>query len=142
MLDVYMNNIHIQEAIAGMIGPDQIFQDHLKRGAFMIQRGRNSGHYFFYPRAIEPGTGATDLEWVPACGSGTVYAVTVIRPKPPQEPYNVALIELDEGPRMMSRVEGVAPEAVKIGLRVTARIAIDAKDETAFVVFDPAVDRK
>jgi uncharacterized OB-fold protein len=42
------------------------------------------------------------------------------------KPYNVALINLDEGFRMMSRVEGIAPEAVKIGMRVKF---IAAKDE-------------
>ena len=50
---------------------------------------------------------------------GTVYATTVVRPRD-GEPYNVALVDLPEG-RRMTRVEGVAPEAVRIGMQVRMR---------------------
>jgi uncharacterized OB-fold protein len=53
----------------------------------------------------------------------------------PAKNYNVALIDLAEGPRMMSRVEGIAPEAVKIGMNVQAKIVQD--DGRALVVFTP-----
>ena len=115
--------------------PDLEFQGFLKQGRFMLQRSRSSQRLFFYPRVLEPGTGATDLEWVEASGLGTVYAVTVVRPKPPTEPYTVALVDLDEGPRLMSRVEGLPAEQVSIGMRVKARIS--AEPEQFFVVFDP-----
>lgn len=101
----------------------------------MLQRSRSSGRHVFYPRVAEPVTGARDLEWVTASGLGTVYASTVIRPKPPQQPYNVVLVDLDEGPRMMSRVEGLPPESVRIGLRVRARIA--QENGKPLVVFMP-----
>lgn len=115
--------------------PDADFQGFLQEGRFMIQRGRSSGRHHFYPRSVEPGTGRQDLEWVPASGRGTVYSTTVVRAKPPAANYNVALIDLAEGPRMMSRVEGLAPEAVRIGMAVRARIVNE--DGNAFVVFDP-----
>lgn len=101
----------------------------------MLQRSRASQRCFFYPRTLEPGSGALDLEWVQASGLGTVYAITVVRPKPPAEPYNVVLVDLAEGPRMMSRVECTPADSVKIGQRVRARINRDA--ERFFVVFDP-----
>ena len=67
------------------------------------------------------------LDWVKASGSGTVYSTTVVRRKPEAGgDYNVALIDLAEGPRMMSRVVGVEPTAVKIGMKVRARIAPEA----------------
>ncbi|WP_296259637.1 MULTISPECIES: Zn-ribbon domain-containing OB-fold protein [unclassified Pseudomonas] len=115
--------------------PDAEFQHYLAQGRFMLQRSHSSQRCFFYPRTLEPGTGATDLEWVPASGIGTVYAVTVIRPKPPAEPYNVVLIDLAEGPRMMSRVEISPADSVQIGQRVRARIATEG--DQRFVVFDP-----
>jgi uncharacterized OB-fold protein len=116
--------------------PEQDYFAHLAEGRFMLQRSRSSGRYVFYPRVAEPVTGTRDLEWVPASGLGTVYATTVIRPKPPQHAYNVVIVDLDEGPRMMSRVEGVAPESVRVELRVRARIAND--DGKPLVVFEPA----
>ena len=118
--------------------PDREFAQFLRDGRFMIQRSASSGAHVFYPRVAAPGTGERDLEWVAPTGRGTVYATTVIRPKPPQAPYNVALIDLDEGPRMMSRVESLAPESVHIGLRVLARVVAD--EAAPCVVFDPLVD--
>ncbi len=116
--------------------PDLEYEQFLREGRFMIQRSRGSGQHVFYPRVAEPGTGALDLEWVPASGKGTVYSFTVIRTKPPAAPYNVCLIDLEEGPRMMSRVEGIAPDAVRIGMRVQARIVTES--ERPLVVFTPA----
>lgn len=118
------------------VHPDQDFQNHLKAGTFKIQRSASSGRYVFYPRVAEPGTGQQDLEWVSASGLGTVYATTVVRVKPPEPSYNVAIVELAEGPRMMTRVEGIAPDAVRIGMKVRARIANDG--DVYFIVFDPA----
>ncbi|MDB6062924.1 MAG: putative nucleic-acid-binding protein containing a Zn-ribbon [Verrucomicrobiaceae bacterium] len=116
--------------------PDLDYQTFLKEGRFMIQRSASSGSYVFYPRTVAPGTGADDLEWVPASGRGVVYSTTVVRVKPPAVSYNVALIELEEGPRMMSRVETIEPEQVTIGMPVRARIA--QENDFAFLVFDPA----
>jgi uncharacterized OB-fold protein len=118
------------------IHPDADFQRFLSEGRFMIQRSRASGQYVFYPRTVAPGTGARDLEWVEASGQGTVYSTTVVRKKPPEPSYNVALIDLAEGPRMMSRVEGIAPDAVGIGMAVRAKI-VD-QDGEPVVVFEPA----
>lgn len=102
----------------------------------MIQRSAGSGRYVFYPRVITPGTGSDDLEWVEASGKGTVYSTTVVRTRPPKPNYNVALIDLAEGPRMMSRVEGLDPAEVAIGMAVEARIVRD-EEHGPCVVFDP-----
>lgn len=118
-------------------GPDAVFEEYLRQGRFMLQRCRRSGRFFFYPRVMAPGTGAVDLEWVEASGRGTVYTTTVVRQRPERGGnYNVALIDLAEGPRMMSRVVGVAPEAVQIDMPVKARI--EEIDGMPAVVFEPA----
>ena len=106
-----------------------------QEGRFMLLRSRSSGRCFFYPRVAEPGTGNTDLEWVEASGKGQVYSVTIVRAKPPAPSYNVALVDLDEGVRMMTRVDGIAPAEVRIGMRVKAKIVIE--DELPFIVFEP-----
>lgn len=76
----------------------------------------------FYPRAL-PG-----LEWRQSAGLGTVYACTVIRPRG-GEPRGIALIDLDEGFRMMSRVRA---DDVVVGMRV--RVAF----EEGVPLFDPS----
>jgi hypothetical protein len=115
-------------------GPDEQFRSFLREGRFMLQRSASDGRYVFYPRVAAPGDGAA-LEWVEASGKGRVYSTTIVRKKPPEPSYNVALIDLAEGPRMMSRVEGLAPEEVKIGMAVHAKIV---GGEEPFVVFTPA----
>lgn len=119
-----------------MTHPETEWRAHLASGRFMLQRSRSTGGYVFYPRVAQPATGAEDLEWVEASGRGVVYAVTVVRKKDPADNYNVALIDLEEGPRMMSRVEGVASHEVAIGLAVQAKV-VD-QDGQALVVFTAA----
>jgi uncharacterized OB-fold protein len=64
-----------------------------------------------------------------------VYSTTVIRQKPPAPSYNLALVDLAEGPRMMSRVEGIPPEQVRIGMRVSAKII--RENDVPLLVFEP-----
>ena len=71
------------------------------------------------------------MEWVAASGLATVYAITVNRTR--EGSYNLALVDLDEGPRMMTRIDGV--ETVPIGARVRARII--EQDGAPLVVFVP-----
>ena len=120
--------------------PEREYFAHLAQGRFMLQRSRTSGAFFFYPRVAEPGTGATDLEWVAPSGLGTIYSSTLVRQRPPATDYNVVLVDLDEGPRMMSRVEGAS--AVAIGLRVRARV-IDEEGTpvVVFVVEEPSAGK-
>lgn len=115
--------------------PETEYKKFLAEGSFRVQRCRTSGRFISYPRVVEPGTGSTDLEWVEASGRGTVYSTTVVRQKPPTPSYNLALIDLAEGPRMMSRVEGIPPEQVKIGMAVQAKIVDQAGEPV--VIFEP-----
>lgn len=118
--------------------PESDYQRFLCEGRFMLQRGRQSGAYVFYPRMAEPGSGNLDLEWVEASGRGVVYSTTVVRQRPPAANYNVALIDLAEGVRMMSRVEGLAPHDVRIGMAVQAKVVRDDPTVPAVLVFEPA----
>lgn len=114
---------------------EEEFLAFLGQGRFMLQRSRASGEYVFYPRVAAPRSGLRDLEWVEVSGRGTVYSTIVVRTRPPQAPYNVALIDLAEGPRLLSRVEGLAPQDVRIGMPVCARIS--EAEGRPLLVFDP-----
>src|SRR3546814_12990186 len=104
-------------------------------GCFLLHRARGSGADTFYPRVAEPRTGATDLDWVEASGRGIVYSVTVQRNRPPVPDASLALVDLAEGPRMLTRIDGIAPEQVTIGMAVRARIVDEGSGP--FVVFEP-----
>jgi len=115
--------------------PHEEWAAFLAEGRFMIQRSRATGAHVFYPRIAEPGTGA-ELEWVEASGKGIVHAVTIVRKKDPADSHNVVLVDLEEGPRMMSRVDGIAPDAVTIGMAVKARIVREG--DAPLLVFEVA----
>ena len=117
-------------------GPEAQWRAALADGRFLLQRAVSSGTVFFPPRLAEPGTGDDDIEWIEASGMGLVYSLTLVAPKPPAAPYNVVLVDLDEGARLMSRVDGVAPDALRIGQRVRARII--EENGAPLLVFVPA----
>ena len=119
-----------------MIHPEEEWRAHLAAGRFMIQRNARTGGAVFYPRIAEPGTGAQDLDWVEASGRGTVHAVTVVRKKDPAESYNIVLVNLEEGPRLMSRIDGIDHDAIRIGAPVAARIVTEG--DKPLLVFVPA----
>lgn len=100
--------------------PRGIYVEHLRKGELAFQVA-SDGSPIFFPRVMAPRTGDTALEWRISRGVGTVYASTAMRYRN-EEPLNLALIDLDEGFRMMSRVEGVTAEEVRIGMRVKVEI--------------------
>lgn len=118
-------------------GPNRVYQEYLEKGDFYIQRCDDCGKHVFYPRITCMHCGSIQLKWVLASGRGTVYAVSVVnRQAEKGGPYNVVLVDLAEGPRMMARVDGVGNDQVKIGMPVKAKI--ESGGEEPFVVFEPA----
>ena len=113
------------------------YQAHLDKGELAYQWSPAAGRAVFYPRVLCPFTGSERLEWRVSQGLGTVHATSVVFPRE-GAPYNVALIDMDEGFRLMSRVEEVPPEAVGIGLRVRFRVHRPGGEEPAYPVFTPA----
>jgi uncharacterized OB-fold protein len=119
--------------------PLAIYQQYLGRGELAYQWSPAANRAVFYPRVICPYTGSDRLEWRLSAGLGTVYATTVTHPRD-GAPYNVALIDCDEGFRLMSRVEDIAPDAVAIGMRVKFRVHRPAGDDPPHPVFVPIED--
>jgi len=110
-----------QEAPA--VGVEQTYFRNLAEGRFEIQRCVECKRHVFYPREICPHCTSSSLEWVMPSGRGTVYSHTTVRRKPDAGgDYNVSLIDLEEGVRMMSCVIGVAASEVEIGMLVVAKI--------------------
>jgi uncharacterized OB-fold protein len=113
-------------------------QQALDEGRFLIQQCGACSRHVYFPRELCPHCGALAPVWVAPAGSGTVAAVTTVRRKAELGgDYNVCLVDLDEGVRLMSRVEGMASTAVQVGLRVRARVAQQAGH--GLVVFDAEV---
>ena len=93
-------------------------------GRLVLRACQSCGKAMFYPRPLCPVCGSDKLEWREASGRGVVHACTIVYRAPDQAfrahaPYALALIDLEEGPRMMANVTDCAPDAVHIGMPVT-----------------------
>ena len=101
------------------------------RGELLIQHCPACGSRQHYPRAVCKECGSTP-EWEQASGRGTIYTYTVVRQshaRPFRDllPYVVAMVELEEGPRMMGNVTGCDVDAVHIGMPVEVYTEVAAE---------------
>ena len=79
------------------------------RHDLIVQRCRACGHHQFYPRPFCLACESTDVPWVRAAGTGTIYSMTTVHMQIAPEfepPYVVAIVQLDEGPRLLTNVVG------------------------------------
>src|ERR1700720_1897358 len=116
--------------------PLKTYTDHLERGELAYQFSPAANRAVFYPRVLCPFTGSDRLEWRISKGLGTVHATTVVHPAE-GKPFNVALVDCDEGFRLMSRVEDIPPEQVRIGQRVRFRVHQPDGEGPPYPVFTP-----
>ncbi|MCD6074311.1 MAG: DNA-binding protein [Rhodospirillales bacterium] len=124
-----------QTASVANPGPDFIYQEALVAGTFKIQRCDGCKSHIFYPRHLCPKCGSSKISWVAASGKGTIYSTTMVRQRPEAGGNkNLCIVELAEGPRLMSRVDGIAAEEIKIGMAVTAEIA-GTGEEPKYIIF-------
>ena len=98
------------------------FWDGVAEKRLMLKACRACGKPHFYPRELCPHCGSDDLDWIEASGEGEIYSYTIChRPAGPafadDAPYVIAIVALDEGPRMMTQING-SREALAIGRRV------------------------
>lgn len=110
-------------------------------GRLLIQCCPACGERQFYPRALCVACGA-DPEWEEASGRGRVHTFTVIRQQGArgfrdETPYVVAMIDLEEGPRLMGNVTGCGVEDVTVGMPVRA-YALEAAPGIGIPMWEPA----
>jgi uncharacterized OB-fold protein len=109
-------------------GDSRPFWDGIAQGELRIQRCASCGHHVFYPRALCPHCHSDQLTLVVASGKGTIYSYTVAYQAPgalaSEVPFVIALVELEEGVRMMTRILGAPRERSEIGAPV--RLSIES----------------
>jgi len=112
------------------------FWEAAERHELLIQRCPECGSYQFYPRPFCLACNAGKVEWVKAKGEATIYSMTTVRVQiAPQfnPPYIAAVVQLDEGPRMLTSIEGGSP---RIGDRVKLAWR-EREDEPPLPVWTP-----
>jgi uncharacterized protein len=115
--------LRIQPAITSLSQP---FFDGCRAGELRLQRCEGCGHWQFYPRIVCTACGGSVLRWLVACGQGRIASFTVVHRaiSPAYDvPYVVALVDLVEGPRLMSHIVGAPTENIAVGAPVTVTFA-------------------
>ncbi len=120
----------------------QPYWDAAKDGKLMIRRCRACGEAYFYPRSFCPKCWSEDVDWEEASGRATLYTWSVVHrndlpPFPDRVPYVAAIVDLDEGPRMMTNVEGCEFDDLRVGMALQVDFRVDS-DEVTVPVFRPA----
>lgn len=116
-----------------------VFWERCKAGELCLPRCRECGELNWFPRAMCRYCSGIDMDWVPMSGLATVYRFSVVdRPPSPDLPgrYVLALVDLDEGVRMMTHIVGCDPAEARIGMRVSVRFQ-PISDEISLPVFRP-----
>ncbi len=106
-----------------------------KRRELLIQKCQDCGAYRMYPKPGCPNCASLDFEWVRSSGKGVVYSYSIVHhPTHPalvdKTPYNVVLVELEEGVRLISKVIDVPPQEIRVGMPVVVDFEDVAEDIT------------
>lgn len=114
----------------------------LKEGKLLLQHCLDCGHVQYYQQGMCRRCGAERLEHRPASGRGKVHSFSVVHRAPGPAfkrdvPYAVLLVELEEGPRMISSLTGASPESVTFDMPVEL-VCEKASDEISLPRFKPA----
>jgi uncharacterized protein len=118
------------------------FWESLKAKAVQVQRCDNCGAYLYIPKDICNHCHSEQLTWTPISGHGEVYTYTVVRRAPTpayaeDAPYTLVHVTMDEGFRMIAKLNGVAPEDVRIGMPVHITYQ-EVTPEWTLMEFEPA----
>jgi uncharacterized protein len=109
------------------------FWEGCRQGKLLLQYCDQCRRHQFYPRLYCMQCGSASLSWIEASGRGVIYSYTIIHQNKSPEfaqdtPYNVAIVQLEEGPRMMSNIVDISPAELRIDLPVT--IIFDAVSDS------------
>ena len=97
------------------------FWEGVKNQQLLLQKCKGCGKILFPPRPMCPACLSTEEEWTPASGKGKIYSHVTYRKSPHRAfkaPYAVVLVELEEGPRLISNTVDIEPEDIEIGMPV------------------------
>ncbi|MCW2623547.1 MAG: hypothetical protein JWR48_269 [Mycobacterium sp.] len=121
------------------------YWDAARQGRLLIAGCGACAKVHHYPRPFCPHCWSDDVQPVQASGTGTLYTYSTVYANdlPPfrdRLPYVAAIVELAEGPRVMTTIEGAGPDGLRVGMAVTASFRpVDADDPESpyLTVFTP-----
>ncbi len=118
------------------------YWDACKRKELSLPFCKQCEQFFFYPRPFCPKCFGWDIEWRTCSGRGTVYTFAIqYRPQSPgfEPPYVTAIVQLEEGPRLLTNLVDVEPDPSSITCDMPVEVTFhELSDEINLPVFRPA----
>lgn len=127
----------LDRAFSGL-GPERQFRDALALGKIQLQRCQSCEKLIYYPRVACPACGAVEFQWEQLSGRGSIYAHTTFHRRG-EDPLCLALVDLEEGARIYTRIATDAPDTIGIGEAVEA--SIEEHPLGLYLKFTPAAPR-
>jgi uncharacterized OB-fold protein len=118
------------------------YWDAAREGILRIPHCRACGRHHFYPRSFCRYCASTDLEWADVSGRARLISYVIShRPLPGMGDLSpvIALVELAEGPRLMTNIVGVPPDPAELPLDMDLQVTFEDRGEAVIPVFRPAV---
>jgi uncharacterized OB-fold protein len=120
----------------------QPYWDGTREGKLLIKRCGDCGRAHFYPRPFCPHCWSEKVTWEEASGRGTLYTYSVVHvndlpPFPERVPYVAAIVDLDEGPRVMTNIVDCDFDALQVGMPVEVTFREETEAVT-LALFRPA----
>lgn len=121
------------------------FWEAAKQRRLVIQACDDCGLRYFYPRPLCPGCLSRNVRWIDASGRGVLHTF-VINHRPPRNypiapPLVIGMVQLEEGPRMMSHIVGVTPDPAALRCDMPLEVVFeDITDEITLPKFQPRAD--
>lgn len=120
------------------------YWDGLKQGKLLLPKCAACRHVFFYPRVVCPRCHSRDLGWIESRGRGTLHSFAIAQQAfnpafKVAPPYVLAMIELEEGPRMLSNLINVKPDPTAIACDMEVEVVFQkVADDVTLPLFQPA----
>lgn len=118
------------------------FWDGTRAGELRVQRCRDCRQHLFHPRSGCPRCGSPRLKWVRVGGRAKLYSYVINHLLAPgfgdEVPYVIAIVELDEGPRMLTNLVGVPPDPHRLPLDMPLEVVFEPRGDQVLPLFRPA----
>jgi uncharacterized protein len=123
------------------------YWDGAREGRLMIPRCRGCGKAFMHPRVLCPFCASRNIEWIRATGRGRLHSFEIAhqilnKTFKVKTPVVLALVELDEGPRLLTNLVNVTPDPAKIRCDMAVEVVFEKQtDEVSLPMFQPVASR-
>lgn len=118
----------------------QPFWDGTAAGELRLPRCVSCDRHYFPPRPFCPDCLSDDVVWEPVSGRGTLHTYVINHRAAPgfEAPYAIAVVQLEEGPRMMSNIVGVEQTPDALELDMALEVTFEQRNDVILPVFRPA----